>query len=263
MNHGIAHEEYHRGRLALYARLLGASRRSRGSFQEVEMTRKTYLPALAAPVALLVAALAISQVQTKESQMAMTPEAALQRLKDGNTRFVSGQRMSRDWSAKVIATATGQYPYAAVLSCIDSRAPVEIVLDQGIGDVFVLRSAGNVVDTDALGGLEFATKVSGAKQIVVLGHTECGAVKGAIDGVKMGNLTALLAKIQSAVRDSGPGNSKEAAYVTKVTEQNVRDSMHEIRERSQILRELIDSGKVGLVGGMYDVATGKVTFFAN
>ncbi len=209
------------------------------------------------------AALALAQVQTKESQMSMTPAQALQRLKEGNARFVSGKPLTRDWNAKVIATATGQFPYAAVVSCIDSRAPVEIVLDQGIGDVFVLRSAGNVVDTDVLGGLEFATKVTGAHLVLVLGHTECGAVKGAIDGVKLGNLTSLLAKIQSAVRDSGPGTSKDKAYVTKVTEQNVRDSIHEIKARSSILREQIDSGQVAIAGAMYDIATGTVTFMAD
>jgi len=209
------------------------------------------------------ATLSLAQVQTKESQAAMTPAAALARLREGNARFVSGQRKPRDWNAKVIATASGQYPFAAVVSCMDSRAPVEIVLDQGIGDVFSLRSAGNVVDTDVLGGLEYATKVVGAKLVVVLGHTECGAVKGAIDGVKLGNLTALLAKIQSAVRDSGPGTSKDRAYVTKVTEQNVGDSIQEIRARSSILRELIDAGQVGIAGAMYDVATGTVTFMAD
>ena len=209
------------------------------------------------------AAVALAQVQTKDSQSAVTPAAALARLKEGNARFVSGQRKTRDWNAKVIATASGQYPFAAVVSCMDSRAPGEIVLDQGIGDMFSLRSAGNVVDTDVLGGLEYATKVVGVKLVVVLGHTECGAVKGAIDGVKLGNLTALLAKIQSAVRDSGPGTSKDKAYVTKVAERNVRDSIHEIRERSSILRELIDSGQVGIAGAMYDVATGTVTFMAD
>lgn len=210
-----------------------------------------------------VAAVALAQVQTKESQAAMTPAAALARLKEGNARFVSGQPKPRDWNAKVIATASGQYPFAAVLSCMDSRAPAEIVLDQGIGDMFSLRSAGDVVDTDVLGGLEYATKVVGVKLVVVLGHTECGAVKGAIDGVKLGNLTALLAKIQSAVRNSGPGTSKDKAYVTKVTEKNVRDSIHEIRERSSILRGLIDSGQVGIAGAIYDVATGTVTFMAD
>ncbi len=216
----------------------------------------------AGALAVIVAAL-LGQAQTKESQASMSPSQALQSLKDGNARFVSGQTKSRDWSAKVIATSTGQYPFAAVVGCIDSRAPSEIILDQGIGDIFVLRSAGNVVDTDVFGGLEFATKVTGAKLIVVMGHTECGAIKGAIDGVKMGNLTALLAKIQSAVRDSGPGNSKDKAYVTKVTQQNVRDSIQEIRERSSILRELIDSKQIGIAGAMYDVSTGSVTFLAD
>jgi carbonic anhydrase len=210
----------------------------------------------------VIVAVSFAQV-TKESQQAMRPSEALERLKQGNARFVSGQTESRDWSAKVIATATAQYPFAAVVGCIDSRAPAEIILDQGIGDIFVLRSAGNVVDTDVLGGLEFATRVSGAKYILVLGHTECGAVKGAIDGVKLGNLTALLAKIQSAVRDSGPGSSKDKLFVRKVTEQNVRDSIHEIRERSSILRELIDTQKIGIAGAMYDVSTGQVSFLTD
>lgn len=225
------------------------------------MQIRTRLSVIAlATLSVAAVAVALAQVQTKESQMSMTPAQALERLKEGNARFVSGKPLARDWNAKVIATSTGQFPYAAVLSCMDSRAPVEIVLDQGIGDVFVLRSAGNVVDTDVLGGLEFATKVVGAHLVLVLGHTECGAVKGAIDGVKMGNLTALLAKIQSAVRDSGPGTSQDKAYVTKVTQQNIRDSIHEIKERSSILREQIDSGKVAIVGAIYDVATGQVAF---
>jgi carbonic anhydrase len=226
------------------------------------MRRKAFASTLAAVMA-AAAGIVLAQVATRESQAAMTPAQALQRLKDGNARFVGGQPKSRDWTAKVIATATGQYPYAAVVSCIDSRAPGEIIMDQGIGDMFSLRTAGNVVDTDVFGGLEFATKVSGAKLILVLGHTECGAVKGAIDGVKMGNLTALLAKIQSAVRDSGSGSSKDPAYVTKVTEKNVRDSIDEIKARSSILRELSASGQIGIVGGMYDVATGKITFLAD
>jgi carbonic anhydrase len=224
--------------------------------------RKAVLPVLAVLMG-AAAAIVLAQVSTKELQSAITPAEAIKRLQEGNARFVAGQPKTRDWAAKVIATASGQYPFAAVVSCIDSRAPAEIVLDQGIGDVFSLRTAGNVVDTDVFGGLEFATKVAGAKLIVVMGHTECGAVKGAIDGVKMGNLTALLAKIQSAVRDSGAGNSKDPAYVTKVTEKNVRDSIDEIKARSSILRELIDSGKVGIQGAMYDVASGRVTFLAD
>ncbi len=177
--------------------------------------RKAILPVLAVLMG-AAAAIVLAQVSTKELQSTITPAEALKRLQEGNARFVAGQPKTRDWAAKVIATASGQYPFAAVVSCIDSRAPAEIVLDQGIGDVFSLRTAGNVVDTDVFGGLEFATKVAGAKLIVVMGHTECGAVKGAIDGVKLGNLTALLAKIQTAVRDSGPGTSKDPAYVTKV-----------------------------------------------
>ena len=224
------------------------------------MLRKALLAAAAGVAAV---AMGFSQVQTKESQAATTPAAALAELQGGNARFAAGQRKNRDWNAKVIATASGQYPFAAVVGCMDSRAPGEIIFDQGIGDMFGLRSAGNVIDTDVLGGLEYATKVAGAKLVVVLGHTECGAVKGAIDGVRMGNLTALLAKIQTAVRDSGPGTSKDRAYVTKVTEKNVSDSIAEIRARSSILRELIDSGKVGIAGAIYDVATGRVRFLAD
>jgi carbonic anhydrase len=212
------------------------------------MIRKALIAVALGCATCLAAAIGVSPVQTKESQAAMTPAAALAELKGGNARFVSGQRENRDWNAKVIATATGQYPFAAVVGCMDSRAPGEIILDQGIGDMFSLRSAGNVIDTDVLGGLEYATQVAGAKLVVILGHTECGAVKGAIDGVKMGNLTVLLAKIQSAVRDSGPGTSKDKAYVAKVTEKNVLDSIDEIRARSSILRELFESGKVGIAG---------------
>jgi carbonic anhydrase len=207
----------------------------------------------------LAAGVVLAQVQTKESQAATTPAAALQKLQEGNARFVAGQQKSRDWGAKVVATASGQHPFAAVVSCMDSRAPAEIILDQGIGDMFSLRSAGALVDTDVIGGLEFATKVVGAKCILVLGHTECGAVKGAIDGVKLGNLTSLLAKVQLAVRESGAGNSKDSAFVRKVTEQTVRDSMREIRERSSIIRELLDSGNLKIAGGIYDVSTGAVT----
>ena len=130
---------------------------------------------------------ATAQVQTKESQAAMTPAQALERLKEGNRRFVSGERKPRDFNAKVIATAAGQYPFAAIVSCMDSRAPMEIILDQGIGDMFSLRTAGNVVDEDVLGGLEYAAKVAGVKLLLVLGHSGCGAVKGAIDNVHLGN----------------------------------------------------------------------------
>ena len=199
------------------------------------------------------------EVQTAVSQAAMTPDAALSRLKDGNARFVSNTVKRRDLPAKVIATASGQFPFAVVLGCMDSRSPIELVFDQGIGDVFGVRVAGNVVNDDELGSFEYAAKV-GAKLIVVLGHTGCGAVKGAIDDVKLGNLTGLLAKIRPAVAEANCGNSKDDACVNRVAESNVRRAMREIRERSPYLKTYLDAGKVGLVGGIYDVATGKVTF---
>jgi carbonic anhydrase len=199
------------------------------------------------------------EVQTKESQAAMTPAAALERLEEGNRRFVANATRQRDWSAKVVATASGQFPFAAVLGCMDSRAPIEIAFDQGLGDVFGVRVAGNVVNDDELGSLEYAVHV-GAKLIVVLGHTSCGAVKGAIDGVEMGNLTGLLAKIKPAVAAAGCQDSKHDQCVTTVAEANVRLALQQIRDKSVHLREHVDAGKVGLVGAMYDVATGKVTF---
>ena len=202
---------------------------------------------------------AAAKVQTRESQAAMTASMALERLKEGNARFSSNAAKSRDWSAKVLATAAGQFPYAAVLACMDSRAPIEIVFDQGLGDVFGVRVAGNVVNEDELGSLEYAVQV-GVKLIVVLGHTRCGAIKGAIDDVKLGNLTGLLAKIRPAVAAAGCGSSKDDACVTKVAERNVLQAMKEIRTRSTYLKRFLDEGKVELVGGIYDVATGKVTF---
>ena len=205
------------------------------------------------------AARAKPDIQTEQSQAAMTPAAALQRLKDGNKRFVANCMKHRDWSANVKATASGQYPFAAVLGCMDSRAPIEIVFDQGLGDVFGIRVAGNVVDDDDLGSLEYAVKV-GIKLIVVLGHTGCGAVKGAIDGVQLDNLTGLLAKIQPAVDAGGCHDSHDEACVTKVAEQNVRQAVREIRQRSPYTAKHLDAGTVEVVGALYDVGTGKVTF---
>jgi carbonic anhydrase len=184
-------------------------------------------------------------VQTAESQAALTPSSALEKLKKGNVRFVEKNTRTRDWMAKIPATASGQHPFAAILACMDSRNPIEIIFDQGIGDVFGIRIAGNIV---------------GVKLIVVLGHTSCGAVKGAIDDAKLGNLTGLLAKIRPAVSASGPGSSKDDAYVTKVAQANVSQAMKEIREKSPTIKEQLDAGTVGLVGAMYDVSTGKVTF---
>jgi carbonic anhydrase len=197
----------------------------------------------------------------------MTPESALAELKAGNARFVAGHPLARNFPEHVRATASGQYPIAVFLSCVDSRKPVEIVLDQGIGDVFSARVAGNVLNDDILGSMEFACKVSGSKLIAVLGHSNCGAVKGAVDNVELGHLTGLLAKIQPATNQVPatvqPRNAKNPEFVDKVAEANVRKVMQEIRERSPILRELIEHGQAGLVGGMYDLSTGEVHFFTD
>ena len=220
------------------------------------------LPALTFPVAAgesHAAEPAKPAVQTRESQSAMTLPIALEQLKKGNARFVSNATKRRDWSATVVATASGQFPFAAVLGCMDSRAPVEIIFDQGIGDVFGVRVAGNVVNDDELGSLEYAVSV-GTKLFVVLGHTGCGAVKGAIDGAQLGHLTGLLAKIHPAVEEAHCTDAKDAACLNKVAEKNVLHSVKEIRERSPYLAKALDEGKVRLVGAMYDLTTGKVTF---
>jgi len=202
---------------------------------------------------------------TKESQAAMTPQSALAELKAGNARFVAGHPLNRNLPADVKATASGQYPFAVVLSCLDSRQPIEIVLDQGIGDIFSARVAGNVLNDDILGSMEFACKVSGTKLIAVIGHSNCGAIKGAVDDVELGNLTGLLAKIKPAIEhvpaDGQPRNSKNLQFVDKVSEMNVQLVMQQIRERSPILREMLDNGQIGLVGGMYDLSTGEVHFY--
>jgi carbonic anhydrase len=202
---------------------------------------------------------------TRESQAAMTPQSALAALKAGNARFVAGHPLVRNQPADVKATASGQYPFAVVLSCLDSRQPIEIVLDQGIGDIFSARVAGNVLNDDILGSMEFACKVSGTKLIAVIGHSNCGAIKGAVDDVELGNLTGLLAKIKPAIEhvpaDGQPRNSKNLQFVDKVSEMNVQLVMQQIRERSPILREMLDNGQIGLVGGMYDLSTGEVHFY--
>lgn len=202
---------------------------------------------------------------TKASQAAMSPQQALAELKAGNARFVAGHPLKRNLPADVKATASGQYPFAMVLSCLDSRQPIEIVLDQGIGDIFSARVAGNVLNDDVLGSMEFACKVSGAKLIAVIGHSNCGAIKGAIDDVQLGNLTGLLAKVKPAMdavpADVQPRTSKNYKFVDEVSEANVRLVMQQIRERSPILREMIDNGQIELVGGMYDLSTGEVHFF--
>jgi carbonic anhydrase len=204
-------------------------------------------------------------VQTKESQAAMSPQQALAELRAGNARFVAGRTQARNLPANARATASGQYPFAVILSCLDSRQPTEIVFDQGIGDVFCARVAGNVLSEDILGSLEFGCKAAGAKLIVVIGHSSCGAVKGAIDGVHLDHLTGLLARIKPAITrvpaEVQPRTSANGEFVQKVAEANVRLVMDQIREQSPLLREMIDAGKIGLVGGMYDLSTGEVHFF--
>jgi carbonic anhydrase len=202
---------------------------------------------------------------TKDAQAAMTPQQAFAELRDGNARFVAGHPRNRDAAADVKASASGQYPFAVVLSCLDSRQPIELVLDQGIGDIFSARVAGNVVNDDILGSMEFACKVSGAKVIAVIGHSNCGAIKGAVDKAELGNLTGLLAKIKPAIDqvpdDGSPRTSKNLDYVDKVSEANVHLVMQQIHDRSPILKEMIDQGQVMLVGGMYDLSTGEVHFY--
>jgi len=201
--------------------------------------------------------------QTKDSQTAMTPAQALERLKEGNQRFVAGHMQPRDLVAERQATAGGQYPFAVVLSCLDSRASSELIFDQGLGDVFSARVAGNILNDDILGSMEFACKLAGAKLIVVVGHTKCGAVRGACAGAELGHLTGLLSKIKPAV-DAVPvppsANKTDGAHVDAVAKENVKLVLEQIRQQSPVLAELIASGKIGLVGGMQDLDSGQVIF---
>jgi len=195
--------------------------------------------------------------RTPEAQATMTPQDALAKLRAGNARFAAGQSRARNLPAEVRATAAGQYPFAVIVSCLDSRAPVELLFDQGIGDLFNARVAGNVLNDDILGSLEFACKVSGSKLIVVLGHSNCGAIKGAVDGVELGKLTGLLDKIKPAMAKVPeivqPRSAKNDEFVQKVAEANVLLVMQQIREQSSILREMLDAGNIGLAGGVYKI----------
>ena len=206
-----------------------------------------------------------SGTMTKQTQSATTPADALQKLKDGNARFAAGRSKHRNHLQQVKQTAAGQYPYASVVSCLDSRTSTELIFDQGIGDVFNARVAGNIANSDIIGSLEFASKVAGAKLIAVVGHTKCGAVKGACDHVQLGNLTGLLNKIEPAVAATpstggADRSSKNAAFVDQAAEQNVRRVMGTIRKQSPILRQMENAGQIKIVGGMHDIETGKVTF---
>lgn len=202
--------------------------------------------------------------QNAASQAATTPADALARLKAGNERFTANQLLAHDLAAQRRATSGGQYPFAVVLSCLDSRTSTELIFDQGIGDVFNARVAGNVLNDDILGSMEFACKAAGAKLIAVIGHSKCGAVKGACSGAELGHLTGLLGKIQpavAAVPAATDGDKTSPQRVDAVAKENVRLALKQIRERSPILAELIRDGKVGLVGGLHDLDSGRVTFF--
>ena len=201
---------------------------------------------------------------TKQDQAQLTPERAKEILLEGNQRFVNSLRLNRNYLQQVNETSGGQYPFAVVLSCIDSRTSAELIFDQGLGDIFSTRIAGNIVNEDILGSMEFACKVAGSKLIVVLGHTNCGAVKGACDHVEMGNLSGLLHKIKPSVesiRYEGEKSSKNMEFVEMVSEENVHRMLKEIPERSPILKEMIEKGQIGIVGGMYNVETGIVEFY--
>jgi carbonic anhydrase len=205
------------------------------------------------------------RTQTEKSQAALTPEKALSILKEGNKRFVQNLKVNRNLLQQVNETSNGQYPFAVILSCIDSRLPAELIFDQGLGDIFSVRIAGNFVNEDILGSMEFGCKVAGSKLIVVLGHTSCGAVKGACNQVKMGNLTGMLQKIQpavDAVEVSGERNADNPEFVQKVAEKNVALTIQQIKEKSPILKEMLGQGSIDIVGGMYDVATGEVEFYS-
>jgi len=207
----------------------------------------------------------VSNTIDKAEQSAINPDAALARLQDGNQRFVSGGSLHRDYPAQVKATSTGQYPFAAVLSCMDSRSSPEIVFDQGIGDLFVVRVAGNYATTDIMGSLEYAAKVAGARLVVVMGHTECGAIKGACDDVKLGNLTTVIQALHPAVDDvkdvEGDRTSKNKKFVLLVTEANIRRTVAKLRSDSPVLNDLEKSGQIRIVGAINDISTGQVTFY--
>lgn len=202
---------------------------------------------------------------TKEMQEAITPTMALELLKEGNKRFMSNLKVNRNLLQQANETSDGQHPFAIILSCIDSRTSAELIFDQGLGDIFSIRIAGNILNEDILGSMEFGCKVAGSRFIVVLGHSKCGAVKGACDHVEMGNLTALLTKIRPAVEDelstSENRNSSNPEFVEKVAYINVKRTVESIKQRSTILSEMINKGEIGIIGGMHDISSGEVVFY--
>lgn len=203
----------------------------------------------------------------KELQSQITPQKALELLKEGNSRFVNNLKLHRNLLEQVNDTSDGQWPFATILSCIDSRTSAELIFDQGLGDVFSIRIAGNVSNTDILGSMEFACKVAGSKLIVVLGHTKCGAVKGACDHVEMGNLTELLSKLQPAVYQEQVTKENRTSsnpdFVENVAEINVKRTVKSIIQRSYILEQMIENGEIGIIGAMYNIETGQVDFYSD
>lgn len=204
---------------------------------------------------------------TKEMQSQLTPAKAIDLLKDGNKRFVNNLKINRNLLQQVNETSDGQHPFAFILSCIDSRTSAELIFDQGLGDIFSCRIAGNILNEDILGSMEFACKVAGSKVIVVLGHTKCGAIKGACDDVKLGNLTTLLEKVKPAIdaeiETKGNRKASNARFVENVAELNVRHTLKQIPAQSAIIAELLQRGEIALIGGMYNVETGTVEFYEN
>lgn len=204
--------------------------------------------------------------QTAESQSKLTPDDALAMLKEGNQRFLNGTQRKRELNQQVIQTAQGQYPFASIVGCIDSRVPLSLIFDQGIGSLFSAKVAGNIINDDILGSLEFACKLAGSKVVVVLGHTSCGAVKGACDQAELGNLTALLSKINPAVlnikepQNPELRNSKNSEFVDAVALENVKLTVQNIRIYSNVLRSMEEQGAIKIIGAMYDVKTGAVSF---
>lgn len=207
------------------------------------------------------------KAHTKETQNSISPKQAVVLLKEGNQRFMANKKASRNLLEQVEDTSTGQYPFATILSCIDSRVSSELIFDQGIGDIFSVRIAGNFVNEDILGSMEFACRLAGTKVIVVLGHTSCGAVKGACDDAKLGNLTTMLAKIKPAVEavnepsDQSLRNSKNIDFVNDVAKKNVELTIDNIRKQSPVLQDMEDAGEIEIVGAMYDINDGSVTFY--
>jgi len=207
------------------------------------------------------------KAHTRETQASLTPRKALQFLKEGNLRFQQNLKANRNLLEQVNDTAEGQFPFATILSCIDSRVSAELVFDQGLGDIFSIRIAGNFINQDILGSMEFACKLAGTKLLVVLGHTSCGAVKGACDHARMGHLTSLINKIEPAVaavkepKEEELRNSQNLEFVDAVAEVNVQMALENIRSQSKILCEMEKEGEIAIVGGMYNISTGEVTFF--